>query len=108
MTSILMIIGIFAGIAVCMATLYSLAQAMMQEGLRRWAHLAAVAMMLTVMGMLLERQVALARLFAWPLMAVGLWTFWVERGWYRIFPLLIQLFAAVLIAGLVALTPLPS
>lgn len=108
MTSILMIVGVFAGIAVCMATLYSLAQAMMQEGARRWAHLAFVIAMLAVMGMLLEREVGLARMLAWPLLAVGLWAFWVERGWYRLFPLMVQLFAAVLIAGLVALSPLPA
>ncbi|MEL6210657.1 MAG: hypothetical protein AAFR44_10860 [Pseudomonadota bacterium] len=108
MTSILMITGVFAGIAVCMATLYSVAQAMMQEGHRRWAHLVAVLAMLVVMGLLLEREVGLARLAAWPLLAIGAWVFVIERGWYRLFPVMMQLFAVVLIAGAVALSPLPA
>lgn len=106
MTSILMIIGVFAGISVCMATLYSVAQAMMREGTPRRAHLAAVIAMLVVMGALLEREVDVARTAAVPLLGVAIWAFVVERGWYRIFPLLMQLFAVVLLLGWVALTPL--
>ncbi len=106
MTSILMITGVFAGIAVCMATLYSVSQAMLREGRRRTANIATVIAVLVVMGALLERQVDLARLLALPLLGIAVWTFVVEEGWYRIFPALIQLFAIVLIAGAVALTPL--
>ncbi len=108
MTSILMIIGLFAGISVCMATLYSAAQAMTREGPRRWANLAGVVAVMVVMGALLEREIWLARLVAPVLLGIGVWVFLVEEGWYRIFPVLMQLFAVVLIAGWVALSPLPS
>ncbi|GMG81200.1 hypothetical protein LNKW23_04120 [Paralimibaculum aggregatum] len=108
MTSILMIIGVFAGVAICMATLYSVAQAMMREGALRRAHAVAVIAVLAVMGALLEREVALARMLAVPLLGVAVWVFVVERGWYRIFPVMMQLFAGLLIAGYVALTPLPA
>ncbi len=106
MQSILMITGVFAGIAVCMATLYSASQAMLREGRRRLAHVAAVVAMLAVMGALLEREVGIARALALPLLGVAIWAFVVEEGWYRLFPALMQLFAIVLLAGAVALTPL--
>lgn len=105
MTSILMITGLFAGIAVCMATLYSVAQAMLREGTLRWAHLALVVLTLIVMGALLEREIPLARLGAVPLLLVAVWVFTIERGWYRLFPGVVQLFAVVLILGYVALNP---
>lgn len=100
-----MIIGLFAGIAVCMAALHSLAQAILAEGAKRWAHLAQLVAILAVMAALLEREVALARLLAVALIAAALWVMVMERGWYRIFPLLVQVFAAVLIAGYVAFAP---
>jgi hypothetical protein len=106
MTSILMIIGVFAGISVCMATFYSVAQAITREGRRRWAHVAAALAMLAVMGALLEREVGVARVLAVALLPAATWAFVVERGWYRLFPLLLQVFALVLIAGAVALAPL--
>jgi len=108
MTSILMIVGVFAGISVCMAFFYSVAQAMMREGTARRAHLAALVAMLAVMGALLEREVGLARTLSVLLLPAAIWTFTVERGWYRIFPVLMQVFALVLLAGWVALTPLPG
>ncbi len=108
MTSILMIIGLFAGISVCMATLYSVAQAMTREGNRRNANLAVVVAMLLVMGALFEREVTLARSFSVILLPIAIWAFTVEEGWYRIFPALLQIFAVVLLLGYVALTPLPE
>jgi hypothetical protein len=108
MTSVLMIAGLFAGIAVCLATLYSVAQAMLAEGWPRRAHLAHLAAILVVMGALLEREVTVARIGAAPLLASAVWVFWLERGWYRVFPLLVILFAAILMAGYVALSPLPG
>lgn len=108
LTTILMIVGIFAGIAVCMATLYSVAQVLTRTGARRAANLVAVAAMLCVMGALLEREVELARALSAVLLAAAIWLFTVEPGWYRVFPLLMQIFAAVLLAGYVALTPLPD
>lgn len=108
MTTILMIVGVFAGISVSMATLYALAQVLTREGVRRRAHLASLLAVLAVMAALLWREVGLARLLAWPLLAAALWATVAERGWYRVFPVLLQLFAAVLIAGAVALSPLPG
>lgn len=103
MTSILMIAGLFAGISVCMAFLYSVAQAILHEGPRRRAHLLLALAVLVVMGALLEREVTLARIAAVPLLGLALWVTVIERGWYRLFPGLVQIFAAVLIAGYVVL-----
>jgi len=108
MTSILMIVGLFAGIAVCMATLYSVSQAMLAEGWVRWANLAQIGAILVVMGALLEREVGLARIAALPLLGTSLWMLVLERGWYKTFPILVIVFALCLLAGFVALTPLPA
>jgi len=105
MTSILMIAGVFAGISICMATFYSVGQAMLGEGTPRRAHLLLVIAILVVMGALLEREVEIARTAAVPLLGLAVWVTVIERGWYRLFPLLVQIFAALLIAGLVALNP---
>ena len=102
MTSLLMIVGGFAGISVCMAMFYSVAQAILRDGSRRRGHLAVVVAVLAVMGALLEREIDLARTLAVPLLAAALWAFAVERGLYRVFPVLLQLFAGVLLAGYVA------
>ncbi|MEM1343947.1 MAG: hypothetical protein AAGI34_05110 [Pseudomonadota bacterium] len=100
---ILLITGIFAGIAVCMATLHALSQAILLQGRARWAYLVQVLAILLTMGLLLEREVGLARLSALPLLVISTWVFAVEHGWYRIFPALVQLFAVLLLAGYVAL-----
>ncbi|MGF1503135.1 MAG: hypothetical protein ACFBSD_15105 [Paracoccaceae bacterium] len=102
MQSVLMITGLFAGISVCMACLYSVGQAMMEEGRTRWANLAQVIAILAVMGALLEREVEIARVLALPLFLTAVWVFAVERGWFRIFPILTQIFAGVVLAGYVA------
>lgn len=44
-----------------------------------------------------------ARILAIPLLAAATAAFGAERGWFRTFPLLQQLFALVLLAGWVAL-----
>lgn len=108
MISILMIIGLFAGIAVCMATLYSVSQAMLAEGMVRWANLAQLVMILVVMGALLEREIGFAEIMAWPLIAAAIWTFALERRWYRIFPILVIVFALLVATENVALSPLPG
>lgn len=91
-----------------MATLWSVSQVILREDRTRWAHLALVLAVLAVMGALLEREVAVGRVLALPLLLLAVWVFVIERGWNRIFPLLVQLFAAVVLAGLVALSPLPA
>ncbi|MGF1445116.1 MAG: hypothetical protein ACFBRM_02825 [Pikeienuella sp.] len=108
MTTIQMIIGLFAGICLSIVFFYSLTQAMTREGNRQYANLAAVIGILVVMGLLFQRDVGAARVMAPALFAVGIWVFAVETGWNRVFPVLMQLFAVVLMLGWVALTPLPS
>jgi len=108
MDLILTIVGLFAGIAVCMATLYSVSQAMLSEGWIRWANLAQLVAIFIVMGALFEREVGVARIGALPLAAIAVWVLIMERRWYKIFPLLVLVFAGTLIGGYVALTPLPG
>lgn len=95
------IVGIFAGIAVCMGTLYSLAQVILTERWVRRAHLFALGAMLLVMWFLLERDVALARLFSPLLLLACIATFLVERRWFRLFPILQAVFAVLLLGGYV-------
>ncbi|MBY8977664.1 hypothetical protein KHP62_17760 [Rhodobacteraceae bacterium NNCM2] len=101
MNIILLIVGVFCGIAVCIGTLYSVAQVILNEGRLRWVHFFAVVMMLTVMWFLLERDVFTARLLSPLLILALIGTFWVERRWYRILPILQGTFAILLIAGYV-------
>ncbi|MGF1551721.1 MAG: hypothetical protein ACFBWO_04360 [Paracoccaceae bacterium] len=100
---LLLVAGIFAGLFVCLATLYSLAQAIMGEGSVRWAHVGAILGVLAVMTALELGSVPAARLLALPLLGLALWCAYLEERWFKVFPVLHQLFAAVLIAGLVAL-----
>jgi hypothetical protein len=99
----LLVTGIFAGIALSLATLYSVAQAVLMQGRPRLAHAALLVLTLAAMAALHNQSVPLARLFALPLLAAAIWAFALERGWFRVFPLLQQLFAAVLLTGWVAL-----
>ncbi|MEM1383392.1 MAG: hypothetical protein AAF713_05495 [Pseudomonadota bacterium] len=99
----LLVTGIFGGIAIFIATLYSLAQVFLVEGRAKIPHVVAILCVLAVMAALQYREVEIARHLAIPLLAAGLWVMWVERGLYRIFPILFQLFAVVLIADFVAL-----
>ncbi|MEM6679765.1 MAG: hypothetical protein AAF675_18025 [Pseudomonadota bacterium] len=100
---IILVTGIFAGLFVFMTTVYSLGQAMLSDGWIQRAHLASLLVTLVVMGALYEKQVPLARAVAFLLFAIALWTFWLEERWFKIFPVLTQLFALALIAGFVAL-----
>lgn len=99
----LMVTGIFAGIAVFLATLYSLTQSFLAEGHLRRAHLLSLLGVLAIMLALQYREIWLARLLALPLIGFAAWAMAGERRWYRLFPLLHQLFAVVLLAGWVAL-----
>lgn len=103
MSMALLVTGIFAGIALSLATLYSVAQAVLTEGRPRLAHVAVLALTLAAMAALHYQSIPIARLIALPLLAAAMWAFALERRWFRIFPLLQQLFAVVLLAGWVAL-----
>lgn len=100
---ILLVTGIFGGLFLFIATIYSTAQAILTEGWTRRAHLAAIACVLLLMAALAEHLIGLARILAVPLIAASIWTFTVERGAYRIFPLLHLAFAVIVLAGFVAL-----
>ncbi|MEM7505493.1 MAG: hypothetical protein AAF415_02015 [Pseudomonadota bacterium] len=99
--TLLAIVGVFAGIAICIGTLYSLAQMMMSDGWTRAAHIFAIIAMTSVMWFLLERDPDTARMLSPLLVLACIATFWVERRWYRIFPILQVAFAGLLLGGYV-------
>ena len=103
MSMILTIAGIFAGIGVFLATMYSLSQVLLLRGEGRLMHGLSFGLILAVMAALMEREVGLARLLAVPLFLVAARTLMLERGWYRIMPLLVIIFTVVLMLGYVAL-----
>ena len=107
MGMVLTIAGIFAGIGVFLAAMYSMVQVLLTGGVLRLAHFAQLVLILTVMASLFFwRDVTAARVIAVPLLGVALWTTVVETRWARVFPLLVMTFALLLITGYVALTPL--
>ncbi len=103
MMTILLIAGLFAGIGVFIATAYSLSQILLLEGRGRTAHAACLITTLIVMGALMEREMAIARIAAIPMLIVASWCFAIEGGWFRIFPILLQIFAAIVALGFVVL-----
>ncbi len=103
MGMILTITGLFAGIGVFVAAMYSFSQIILLEGRARIIHAVLFVLVLAVMAALMEREVPLARILAGPLFVMACWAFAIERRWNRIMPLLIQIFALVLMLGYVAL-----
>ena len=102
-----LLIGIFGGIAVFLATMYSMTQVLLLEGRLRWVHATLFLLVMAIMTVLFWwRDPAVARLFSFPLVPVALWAFWIEVRWYRIFPMLVLLFALALATGYVALNPI--
>lgn len=87
--------------------MYSLTQSLLLSGPARWANIALFTLILIVMGALMERHVILARILALPLFMVAAWAFTLEPRWYKVFPVLVMIFAAILMLGHVALQPLP-
>ena len=83
--------------------MYSLTQIVLLRGWPRIAHVASLVLILAVMAALMERAVPLARILALPLAGAAFWTLVIEPRWYRIFPILVILFAALLIAGYVSM-----
>ena len=106
-TTLLTIAGIFAGVGVFLAAMYSMVQVLLTGGMMRAAHFAQFVLILTVMAaMFFWRDVTAAQVIAVPLLGVALWTAVLEAGWARVFPLLVMTFALLLITGYVALTPI--
>lgn len=103
MNMVLTIAGIFAGIGVFLAAMYSVSQILLLEGRSRMAHAASLILILAVMACLMERWVGVARLLAFPLLGAAFWTLVIEPRWYRVFPILVIAFALLLIMGYVAL-----
>ena len=101
---ILTIAGIFAGIGVFLATMYSVSQILLMEGRMRVAHALQIGLILCVMACLMERWIIGARILAVPMMGVAFWVAVLEPRWYRVFPLLVMLFALLLILGYVAMS----
>lgn len=102
--TILTIAGIFAGIGVFFAAMYSLTQILLLAGWSRFAHFSCFTLILTVMAsMFFWRDVETAQVIAVPLLAVALWTLVIEPGWYKVFPILVCVFAMVLLLGYVNL-----
>ncbi|MEM9045015.1 MAG: hypothetical protein AAGC81_09975 [Pseudomonadota bacterium] len=101
MNLIFIIVGIFSGIAVCMGTLYSLAQAILEKGWTRAIHIFAIASMGSVMWFLLERDVVTAQLLSPVLLIALALTFWVEKRWFKILPLIQSVFAMLVFMGYV-------
>ena len=106
MAVILTIAGIFAGIGVFLAAMYSLTQGILLDGRKRWLHVALFALILITMGALMQREVLLARVLALPLLGAGIATLWIEPRWFKVFPILVIVFSITLLLGYVALTPL--
>ncbi|MFK7943350.1 MAG: hypothetical protein AB8B85_10635 [Paracoccaceae bacterium] len=105
--TILLIIGIFAGIGVFLATMYSLTQVLLLEGRARYVHAAQFIVVMAIMTVLfLWRDPVGARVIAFALIPIAAWTILIERRFYRIFPVLIMIFALALASGYVALNPI--
>ena len=103
MSIILTIAGIFAGIGVFLAAMYSFTQILLLRGEGRVMHGLSFLLILAVMAALMEREIAIARILAIPLCLVSIRTLMLERGLYRIMPVLVIIFAVVLMLGYVAL-----
>ena len=99
---LILVIGIFSGLFVAIATMYSIAQAMLTGGALRWAHLALIVATCAVMAVLYQRNVVLGQILAIPLVGVAVWTVSIEERWFKAFPLLHLAFGVVVVAGVVA------
>lgn len=94
-----LLLGIIVGASVFAASLFSGAQAYLQKGRLRWAHLAALA--LTVLGMATLSAVApgAAMVVGAALIIAGLVVMVLEDGWNRILPIFQIIFGGALVAG---------
>ncbi|MEM9140970.1 MAG: hypothetical protein AAGB15_14180 [Pseudomonadota bacterium] len=108
MSVILTVTGIFAGIGMFLAAMYSASQILLLTGRGRVAHAVTFGLILVVMAALMERWIDTARVSAVLLFGAAFWTLVLEARWYRVFPLLTMLFAVLLMMGYVALSPLPG
>lgn len=104
---VIIIAGIFGGIGIFLATMYSFVQVLLTEGRLRYAHAGLFILMMAIFTVLyLWRDVFAAWLISFPLIPVALWAVWLEQRWFRIFPILVLIFAVIVAMGFIALTPL--
>ena len=103
MNTVMTVIGIFAGIGVFLAAMYSVSQVLLLRGLGQVLHGISFALVLIVMGALMEREIGFARIAAAPLFLAATATLWFEPRLYKIMPALVMVFALVLMLGYVAL-----
>ncbi len=102
-STILTIVGIFAGIGVFLAAMYSMTQVLLLRGAPRWWHGACFVLILFIMAALMEREVWLGRALAVPLVIIAGRLLWIEQRWFKVFPILVIVFAVILAMGYVAL-----
>ncbi|RED11322.1 hypothetical protein [Pontivivens insulae] len=100
MTIPALLIGILGGFAVFAAMFWSLWQAVMQKGIRRIAHLAAVLATLAGMASISLFDPLLAILAGAVLLIAGAGLAATEKGGNRVLPLFQVIFALMLLAGL--------
>ncbi|MEM9782527.1 MAG: hypothetical protein AAF899_08635 [Pseudomonadota bacterium] len=99
----LLVVGIFGGLFIFIATTYSLAQAILTEGRLRWVHLALLLAVMAVMAALQFGSVTAARMLSAPLLVLAIWASVIEERWFKLFPLLHQIFAVIVLVGFVAI-----
>jgi hypothetical protein len=104
---IFVIAGIFGGIGIFLATMYSFVQVLLTQGRLRFAHAGLFVLMMAIFTVLyLWRDVFAARIISLPLIPIALWAVWLEQRWFKIFPILVAIFAGIIAMGYIALTPL--
>jgi len=103
MSIILTVTLVFAGIGVLVATVYSASQILLTDGESRAMHALSVGLILAATAAMLGRDVELARILAALLFFVQGRMLITEQHWYRVFPILVMLFALMLMMGYAAL-----
>lgn len=106
MDSVIFVVGLFSGIGVFLSTMYSLSRVVTFEARGKMANAAVFASIIAIMTALFFFQsVPMARVLAVPALLAALWSVWTEERWFKIFPLLVILFATVVLLGYVAAYP---
>lgn len=100
---IFLIMGIFAGIGLFLATAYSMSQVLLLEGRGRLAHAVLLGLILFMMACLMERWIGLARVTALVTIGAAFWVMVLEPRWYRIFPIVVMGFAGMVAGGIVTM-----
>ncbi|MEO0999790.1 MAG: hypothetical protein AAFW69_04145 [Pseudomonadota bacterium] len=92
--------GIVVAAGVFGATLFSLAQAVMQRGRLRWAHIALVVLGIAGMGTVSLIWPAAAVGVGAALIAAGAVAVWSEKRWSKLLPIFQAVFGLALVLGI--------